>query len=63
MAKKKEQIKIYIRTFYFSDGSVESVEGDSKKIMTFTGKWARAKFGKIAINEIKDTVRFEHVEG
>lgn len=58
----KDKKKIYIRTFYFSDNTKESVESENGADMmgpTYRGAWAREKFNKAKILEIKDTIRFE----
>ena len=58
---KKAKKKIYIRTFTFSDGTKETVEGSGKDMMgpRYRGKWARKKYKKDKIKETKDSVRFE----
>lgn len=53
----KNKNKIYIRIFKFSDGTTEKVEGTGGQIVNYTGKWARAKFKKDKILEIKDEVK------
>ncbi len=62
MTKKKQSIKIYIRTFKFDDGTKESVESANLKDMMgakYRGQWARKEFKKKKIKESIDSVRWE----
>jgi hypothetical protein len=56
--KEEDKTKVYIRTFYFADGTKETVKTDGEKILRYTGRWARNRFKKDKIKEIKDTVEY-----
>lgn len=61
--EEQKQIKIYVRTFKFSDGSMHSVETEDGAKMTqdYRPRWAREHFKKEKIIETIDSVKYERI--